>query len=263
VTYMMSLLPRWGGSYEEMDRFAEESRRASSNPKMRLLAGYADRDRCNLALRQPDLDRAFAACDAATSVGEHWDFLFERAGVLASLDRRPEALVDLDRAVTLRPQDRHLLRRRARLLKQMRAYRRFAADFAVLREIDPVEGPNNGDAAWAARGLAYEASRQTKSGQTNKAIALLQRAVAMQPDDQLAHLRLDAALSSAGRLDEVVVMWTRYLARHPDDRRGYLERAGAHHHLGHEPLALRDLREACRLQEAQACTILQRRAVPP
>lgn len=42
-SYMMTLLPRWGGSYSAMKGFAEESEKLSSvNPRMKLLRGFID-----------------------------------------------------------------------------------------------------------------------------------------------------------------------------------------------------------------------------
>jgi tetratricopeptide (TPR) repeat protein len=162
VTYMMALRPRWGGSYARMDAFAEESSRASSNPKMRLLAGYADWDRCDLAYQDDELQTALRDCNQAVQVGEHWEFLYRRSDVLWQLDRDAETLADLDRAVTLRPQDRRLLRDRARVLKRGRQYERFSADVAVLREIDPVEGLEAEDMALAARWSAHRASKSSR-----------------------------------------------------------------------------------------------------
>src|SRR4029079_10440588 len=39
VVFIFGIRPRWGGSYEKMDAFAQESAQASSSPKMRILAG--------------------------------------------------------------------------------------------------------------------------------------------------------------------------------------------------------------------------------
>lgn len=162
VTYMLSLRPRWGGSYKAMDAFAEESARASNNPKMRLLAGYADSDRCNLAYHEDQYAAALELCDAAVRTGEHWDFLHGRSDVLWMLDRDAEALADLDRAVALRPQDPDVLHDRARVLKHGGQRARFVADVNVLREIDPVEGLEPGDVTFADRWLASQRQKTAR-----------------------------------------------------------------------------------------------------
>jgi tetratricopeptide (TPR) repeat protein len=252
AAFMWSLLPRWGGSYARMQAFADESARVSSNPKMRLLAGYLPLDRCHLAgEREPGGDPD--ACDAALAVGDHGAFRLARAYVLRDAGRTADALADLDRADELRPQDAEVLRFRVSLLKRLRAYGRVAADVAVLREIDPVEGLHSGDVAWAAQGLQYQAAVRRKAGHPGEELALLRRAVALEPDDLDAHLRLDAALSRARKLAEVVAMWNRYIAGHPDSARAHMERGGALHHLGREAQAREDARVACRLGEPRAC----------
>jgi tetratricopeptide (TPR) repeat protein len=162
VTYLMSLLPRWGGSYKAMDAFAEESSRASNNSKMRLLAGYADWDRCDRAYDEDQYAAALELCDAAVRTGEHWEFLHKRSDVLWMLDRDAEAMADLDRAVALRPQDSDLLHDRARYLKHGGQRARFVADVNVLREIDPVEGPSPGDVALADRWFASQRSKSAR-----------------------------------------------------------------------------------------------------
>ena len=55
VIYMFALRPRWGGSYEQMKAFARESIDASTNPKLRVLAGYPDADICDRLRRDATL----------------------------------------------------------------------------------------------------------------------------------------------------------------------------------------------------------------
>jgi hypothetical protein len=260
VAYIISLEPRWGGSYARMEAFAAESARGSANPRVRVLVAYADLDRCSMAQISHDLPTAASSCQAAAEVGDYEPFLFARGEILFRIGHADDALVVLDRAIALRPQDRNLLRLHAKVLQHLREYRRYAADVALLREIDPVEGLKPGDVLWAAQGLGYQADMHTRAGQHDDAVTLLRRMVAMQPDNRDAHIRLDAALIRAGRRDEIPPMWDEYLTRHPTDGRAYLERAGAEHHVGREQEAQSDLGAACRFGEAKACDLWRRAA---
>jgi len=255
VAFMVSLEPRWCGAYPLMALFAAESVRSSVNPRMRVLERYADLDRCSMIAHDGNRPAALASCEAIARAGDYEPFLLARAELLSQLGHAADALPLLDRALALRPQDRHLLRLHARVLQHQREFQRYAADVALLRELDPVDGLKPGDVAWAAQGLSYQAYLRNRTGRHQDAVSLLRQTVAMQPDDRDAHLRLDAALVRAGRLPEIVPIWDRYLARHPHDARAYLERAGAQHHLGREQEAQNDLAQACRLGEPQACAL--------
>jgi len=140
----------------------------------------------------------------------------------------------------------------------MRKYSEHARDIAVLKEIDPIERLDPGDVERAAQGLAYEAGRQRKAGRADDEVALLERAIALEPDDLDNHRRLDAALMRAGRRDKIPAIWRRYLTRHPKDARAHYELAGALHHLGREPEALAEAATACRLGEQMGCQVTRR-----
>ena len=90
-------------------------------------------------------------------------------------------------------------------------------------------------------------------GGRGDALELLRAAVADHPDDFQAHRRLDHALASERRFDEVVTMWDGYLWLHPEDGRAYLERGGARYHLGQKDLAAVDAQRACDLGIAEGC----------
>lgn len=259
ATFMLALQPRWLGSYTAMRMFAAESARQSTNPKMRLLAGFVDTDKCELLQREKGKarDAAMAACDRALSVGETVYSLRARAWLLERSD--PEAALDaVNRALTLRPQDTDALDLRAQILADKRDYSGHARDIALLRELDPVEKVTKSDLAWAAQGLAAEASRSRRQGRTTDQIKLLERAIDLEPDNLDYHLHLDAALVQAGQLRRIPPIWRRYLKRHPDDARAHLELAGALHHLGQEREALTEAGAACRLGQAVGCTIVKR-----
>ena len=137
----------------------------------------------------------------------------------------------------------------------MRRYSEHAADIALLKQIDPIEMLDKGDIERASQGLAYEAGRQRQAGRPNDEVALLERAIALEPDNLDNHLRLDAALIRAGSREKIPAIWKRYLTRHPKDARAHLELAGALHHLGREPEARGEAAIACRLGEQTGCRI--------
>lgn len=257
VAFMFALQPRWGGDYAQMRAFASESTSAAKNTKLRLLAGYADADRCSMLRHFEARPDALAACNRALAVGESPDFYQQRATLLRK-SNPAAALADLDRALWLRPQRSDLVDDRAAVLMRLRRYSEHARDIALLKEIDPIERLEPGDVKRAAQGLAYEAGQRRKAGSAADEVALLERAIALDPDDLDNHRRLDAALIRAGARDKIPAMWARYVTRHPKDPRAHLELAGALHHLGRERDALAEASTACRLGEQTGCQIAAR-----
>ena len=102
--YIVGLEPRWGGSYEEMEQFAKESQRMSgSNPQLRVLLGLAYADQSQAACSAHRSDEAVELQNQALSYGQYWNFFLGRARALRCSQRFQEALLDLNRAIALRP----------------------------------------------------------------------------------------------------------------------------------------------------------------
>jgi uncharacterized protein len=116
VSYMWSLLPRWGGSYAAMEEFAKESAPyAAKNPRIKALAGYEDWDRGRVLEEQKDYARAEAAYTRALATGDASQFRFERGDFYWRRDKFREALEDLNGALLQRPQDTRGLYERSKV----------------------------------------------------------------------------------------------------------------------------------------------------
>jgi tetratricopeptide (TPR) repeat protein len=105
--YMRNLVPRWGGSYDAMRRFADESEatEGATNPRLRGLAGYIPLDSAEVLELGGHQLAALAVYDQAISISDEASFHLERGQLLVRMRRYGEALRDLDRAVASRPTD--------------------------------------------------------------------------------------------------------------------------------------------------------------
>jgi tetratricopeptide (TPR) repeat protein len=104
-TYMANLLPRWGGSYKEMTRFAEESAPyAARNPRIRALGGFVDLDKGRLLERDGRKAEAMEAYSRAVGFGNFCEFRYERGELFWRTKRNKAALEDLNRALLQCPQ---------------------------------------------------------------------------------------------------------------------------------------------------------------
>ena len=104
-THMYNLLPRWGGSYEAMARFAEESSPyADRNPRIQALRGFVDWDRGRLIEDKGNKERAIEAYRRALRFGDYSQFHYERGWLYSRSDRKEQALEDLNAVLIQDPQ---------------------------------------------------------------------------------------------------------------------------------------------------------------
>ena len=298
VTYLYSLTPRWGGSYQQMDAFARAAA-DPAQPRLGLLAGYADEDRADVLRRDKRLDEARAAIERATALGERWEFLVQRAKIDAARGDRDHAVADLDRALALRPRHPEVLFERAWLAMDQKRWEAAGQDLLAGLRIVPTNDTGRAMHHTVVTGLVQAAWQAHQAGE--HAVALrridlaaelgpgdpyvqrwrtgivsgsqtpspadpadpLEQAVRDHPDDFRAHQQLDLALARKGERARIVTMWTDYLARHPDDGPAYLERGGTYYHTGHLSEARADVARACELGVSEGCVRKKQLAAAP
>lgn len=291
AVFQHGLEPRWGGSYAKMDR-AAHAPTPSLNPKFRLLPGYADRDRGQVAADHDRNDEALAAFERACALGDNPDFLIDKARALTQRDDDVGAVAALSRALELRPQRVDLLFARADASLRGRARNPQAAyeDLLLGLRIAPADTEARGVLPYVAGALqrlgadalgrndpraalryfdeAFDLapSRQLEAQRTtalttgfhgtDAELAALTQAATAAPNDFYAHQRLDYALSTLGRWDSIVTMWSTFIASNPTEGHAYYERSGTYSHLpGMHAAAKADLVRACDLGINPACVL--------
>ncbi|HEY5021780.1 MAG TPA: DUF4034 domain-containing protein [Gemmatimonadaceae bacterium] len=114
--YIRGLLPRWGGSYAAMARFAQESAPyASRNPRINALLGFVDWDKGRHLERAGQNGDAVEAYQRALQFGNFWQFRYERGSFFSSSDRLEDALEDFNAVLSQAPQQSDALNERARV----------------------------------------------------------------------------------------------------------------------------------------------------
>ena len=102
--HLRNLIPRWGGSYEAMRAFVDESQAmAETNPRIRHLGGFISLDSAEVFELEKRPQDALAAFDRALSYGDEPYFHLERGEMLVRAGRARDALPDLDAAVAGAP----------------------------------------------------------------------------------------------------------------------------------------------------------------
>jgi tetratricopeptide (TPR) repeat protein len=114
ATYMHNLLPRWGGSYEAMAKFAVKSAPyAANNPRIKALEGFADWDKGRVSESAGDRGDAIEAYERALKFGNFWQFRYQRGEYNSRSDQNEEALEDFNSVIAQYPQNDEALSARA------------------------------------------------------------------------------------------------------------------------------------------------------
>jgi tetratricopeptide (TPR) repeat protein len=287
VTYIKTLRPRWGGSDEAMLRFAR-AERDRGNPRLKLLPGYVDLDHSEELRSARQTEAALEAIERACALGEHWEFLLQRARLRIDVKQYPAALGDLNRAVALKAREPSILYMRAEALGGAGQFTDAGRDLLAALRVNPTDAQARRLRDYVLKGLLYEAGQHFRADRRREAVEAMTLATELDPTNQdlqgkrasvvsaagdsgeasLATLRqraeaapddfrslqeYDYALARRGQYQEVVNLWTGYLARHPNDGRAHLERGGARLNLGRALEAARDARRACELGVNEGC----------
>lgn len=288
AAYLDALTPKWGGSYEKMEAFVRESLASNPSPRLKLLRGFVLTERAQEAMRASRPGEAMAYENEALAIGEHGAFLATRAMIASNLGSPAAALVDLDRALELRPQTSGFADRRAQLRANLGQVELAVQDFDLVHRLDPAH-PRPEKYAELADALVRRSNEALVTGGTEKVEALrtlasnlkaaaapsgaaapyapltptaevftdpgaaLRAQIASLQDDYAAYRRLGIPLLNSRRSQEMEDLWTAWIQRHPDDARGYWERHTAYSQRRDFERRDEDLRHACALGHEEAC----------
>lgn len=299
LTYLQTLIPRWGGSYAKVKAYVKR-RSTPDNPRAALLPGFIDVDKSAKPHREHRYKEALAWVERACKRGEYWSFLVSRADLELAMGDTDEALSDLDRAAEQRPGHPDILYARARALGIAKRYEDAGRDLRAGIAVDPAhwrvranaqllpglvsglmvagwEHFQKGDREGALRDydLACELApgnreaqgrrefivtgRKTESAALTNNLAEAQQDV---PDDFRAVQQLDYQLAREGRFGPIVGLWTKFLEKHPDHGPAYLERGGTYFRMGKRVEALADARKACDLGVSEGCVRAKQLGTP-
>lgn len=286
--YMHFLTPRWGGSYNEMQAFADAAQTyAHANPRLKFLHGFIYVDQGDMLGHDQHFEQAIQAHTKALSYGDYWQFRFKRATTYWRMDRYPEALEDVNRAIALYPQDAENYVLRSKVLFAMERLAEGVTDLLTAHEIWPYEKVVQEWVRGAAIDLVHNGHQfyqqneyspalerfnfaaecdpsyseiyywrgvlLARQGNLSEAQQDLERAVELNPRHFESYRSLDWVLAKQGKWDAVVEFWNRFLALEPNHAKAYLERGGTFYHKGDLKRAFQDAQKACQLGEQEAC----------
>ncbi len=294
ASYMWSLLPRWGGSHAEMQEVIKESSRyLSSNPRLKVLRGFIPFDEGWTLEGKGDYQAAIKDFTRAISFGKWQDFYYHRAFCYYDLDEYQPALVDVERALQLSPQNTDYLCLEADVMMSLgdvgeaRSVMKDAVkinptDGTVRQSVNYVSGKESNGLGHSNRGyqlykqgnlneaikeftLAISSDPQDYTsyydrgicyrnlGKFDKAVADFRRTTQLKPDYSTAYENLGWIHMQEGKYAEAVTDNTEAIRANPLASGAYFNRAVCLFHLGKGEDALADLKRACQLGNQDAC----------
>ncbi len=298
VTAIMNRTPRWGGSYEEMQKMADEAAK-KANPKLKLLAGYISYDKAEIHYYKDRYKEALEEINRACSLGDHWEFLLMRGKIHLEMKQMEPAFADFDLSVSSRPDQSESLAYRSYLHARQERYEVAAKDLLRALQLDPnshtaknilkgvvsrlekAANKNLGDGrlddALRQFDLLMEIQPWHKSVQkmrplailgqtppTEQTIVQLMEEIKKHPDNVLLYRKLDYSISKVTKdFNKIVEYWTNFIQRNPDCGRAYIERAGSYTHLNQMVKATDDAKMACLNGISEGCFLAKALGVNP
>lgn len=139
-SYLFKLMPRWRGSYEQIDAFLEDTRLyVETNPALNPLLGFKDYVIGYNLQSSGQFEEALEHYTQALSFGEKEWILKQRGTTYLQLQDYEKALKDLDRAIALWPHFQSALTWRGIVYEESGQIDAALADFNLASKLEPYD----------------------------------------------------------------------------------------------------------------------------
>lgn len=292
-SYLLSLTPRWGGTYTEMDQFATEAQKyVLKNPKLKVLQGYTFYDAGSMHLNAKNYGVALQYLDKALSFGDLAMFYEERADVYYRMDKDDEALKDIGRAIAMAPQNADFYLLKSKILGSKKMMHAALKDVEIADQLSPNDEYIAKQKKWLADSFIYSGYAQQKSKNLSGAVMDFNAAIQINPGNADAYYRrarafidqknlasatndvskaielgpnnfdfyllMDWLLTQKSDWAGIISHWNKFITLNPDSDRAYLERGGAFFRKGDFSYAVDDAKKAADLGNAEGQKIVDR-----
>jgi tetratricopeptide (TPR) repeat protein len=138
--YIFSLIPKWGGSIEEMKQFANESQRyIAKNPILKILRGYIPYAEANILCPSDDNVCYIKKYNEALAYGDHFLFLRDRGEIFYEMKQYDNAITDFNRSLELRPFQSKALKDKAKTYYRLNKIDEALREINLAIELDRLE----------------------------------------------------------------------------------------------------------------------------
>ncbi|MDZ7660896.1 tetratricopeptide repeat protein [Thiohalophilus sp.] len=279
LKYLHFITPRWGGSFEQMESFVNESlKHVNQNSKLNLLEAriYTEAAYTNY------LDRKYSAAEElynkALSYGHRAETYLDRGKTRYKRENYRAALEDLNKAISLNTDNAEYYYWRSQIHSKLEDYDSAVSDIALAKLLAPWDKNILSERDWLADKMIRLGYELNRSGEQRAAIEKFTAALSLDPNRADAYYRkakahiklnklepaldnvklaieydphsfgyyqlLDWILAQRKDWDQIISYWDRYIALRPDDDAAYVERGGAYYHKGDMHSAVADAKTA-------------------
>jgi len=137
-SYLFNLMPRWGGSYQQIDAFIEDtSHYVGSNPKLKPLLGFRYYIEAFNADKKQQYQKAITLMDKALEKGDKNWFYKRRADAYYKIEDYDSAMQDYNKAIEMWPSSVSALIGRARTYKRLKQMDKVLPDLNLAIKLAP------------------------------------------------------------------------------------------------------------------------------
>ncbi len=293
ATYLISITPRWGGSYKEMEAFTNDSLSyATQNSKLQILPGHIYDDLASSQVSVKKFNVAEQLFIQALSYGENHAIYFHRGRARYKNEHYEDAITDLNHAIKIYKDDSDYYYWRALTYYKMEQYNKAVEDIIHAEKLVNNNKYYSDLRQNISSQIALQAHELGKNEKTSEAINQYDKAIGLEPDNAIMrynkaitlynsnqlgealeelkqaieldpneinfYIAIDAILAQSRDWDQIIGYWDEFIFNHPNISSGYLERSGAYHHKGDENSAISDLETAASLGNQPAKQLLKR-----
>jgi len=279
ASYLNSLTPRWGGTYEKMALFIKQSLTyAKENPELNWLKGAIHADLASMSSIQKARNTAEKGFSQALALGEYHAYFYERGRVRYKLEKYAEALGDFNQAIDAYPENKDYYYWRARTYSKLQNNVKATLDAEIAFKLAPYEkrisgmyerllvlegyklrntkkkaleiekytmalgvNPNNAD-THSRRARAY-----LMQGKNKLALKDLDKAINLDPNKVEYYVLIDFVLAKTSSWKKIITYWDKFIALNPESGQAYRNRGGAFYRMGDMKSAIKDAKKSANL----------------
>jgi tetratricopeptide (TPR) repeat protein len=281
------LQPKWGGSWELVaERIDGAQEYAEENNKLRMLKGELLEIQAREAWRNKDKERALALMDEALKLGPYSGFYSMKSHLHSDFNPKASWKAN-EKCLEQRPTFAWYNYQRGQLAIRLGRFEYAASAFRAAAQLDPYSYPRE-KAIKYCRDKAYK----WRSSRPQRALAIVDVAVAINPESSDAHWNRGATRWSTGdlegalvdyerameinpqemqqvdnytaillqleRKDQAISTWNTVVESSPENGEAVYGRSKFYERLGQEELAIRDMKQGCDQGYRVACEDLRR-----
>ncbi|MGD8780760.1 MAG: tetratricopeptide repeat protein [Ignavibacteria bacterium] len=282
-------LPRWGGSYIEMEYMAKSAEKyVKLNPWLYSLYGKIYADQADIFYRNDEYNKAIEFYTKALEFGGCCGYYTERARVYAfGLEDSLKAFDDINKAIQLCRTSEGAYILRSRMYLSFGDVNNSLNDLYTAQNIKPNNSLIQSWKESASEIVMYWGHKHYNDKDYNTAIFEYNQALRFYSDNAEvyywrgnsnynlkkfdmalndfvnavekdphyfeAYRMIDYTKSLRGDWKSIIAYWNRFLRLEPDHAEALLERAGTYYHLGDYQNSLNDLKKSCELGNDNAC----------